>query len=233
MCPLLRYAGHHRERWLRPCQCLDLALVVHAQNHCSLGWVQVEPDDVVDLLHEQWIGGQLEPTGAMRLEFERLPDPADRGPAQSTALGHLRSRPARGVGRQRLQRRHHHILDLIGSDARRSAGPSGAWTNRPRHWGLPSPQHTPTQDSHELVVRCDRAGQHDPGTQRHSLRRLTSSGPPLELITLLRNQLQYGRFGSSAWIPAIIATVRFIWKRVTQPFFPLVSASPVIFVDVS
>ncbi len=36
-----------------------------------------------------------------------------------------------------------------------------------------------------------------------------------------------------AWIPAIIATVRLTWKRVTQPFFLLVSASPVTFVDVS
>jgi len=35
------------------------------------------------------------------------------------------------------------------------------------------------------------------------------------------------------WIPAIIATVRSTWNRVTQPFFLLVLASPVTFMDVS
>ncbi len=37
----------------------------------------------------------------------------------------------------------------------------------------------------------------------------------------------------TAWIPAVIATVRSMWKRVAQPFFLLVLASPVTFVDVS
>ena len=74
----LGHARHHRERRLRPGQGLDLGLLVHAQHDRGLGRVQVEPDDVVDLLHEQRVVGQLEPVGAVRLELERLPDPPDR-----------------------------------------------------------------------------------------------------------------------------------------------------------
>jgi chloramphenicol 3-O phosphotransferase len=46
-------------------QCLDLALLVHAQNHRLLGLIEVEPDDVADL------GLQLRPGR----ELERLAPP--------------------------------------------------------------------------------------------------------------------------------------------------------------
>jgi len=51
--PLLRHAGHHRERRLGPGQGLDLALFVDAVDDCCLGRVEVEPDNVVHLVHEQ------------------------------------------------------------------------------------------------------------------------------------------------------------------------------------
>ena len=69
----LRHARHHRERRLRAGQRLHLRLLVHAQDHRGLGRVQVEPDDVVDLLHKQRVIRQLEPVGAVGLETERLP----------------------------------------------------------------------------------------------------------------------------------------------------------------
>ena len=86
---LLWHAGHHRERRLGPGQRLDLALLVHAEHHRRFGRVEVEPDDVLDLLHDQQIVGHLQPVRPVRLEFQGLPDPADRGLAQPTALGHL------------------------------------------------------------------------------------------------------------------------------------------------
>jgi hypothetical protein len=47
-----RDSGHHRQDWLRPVQCLDLRLPVHAEHQRPLGRVQVEADDVVDLVDE-------------------------------------------------------------------------------------------------------------------------------------------------------------------------------------
>ena len=40
--------------------------------------MEIQPDDVVDLLGEQWIGGELEPVLQVRFQPERFPDPADR-----------------------------------------------------------------------------------------------------------------------------------------------------------
>ena len=75
---LLSDPGHHRKRRLRTRECLHLAVLVDAQHDRGLGRVQVQADDVVDLLHEQRVGGQLERLSAVRLELKRPPDPADR-----------------------------------------------------------------------------------------------------------------------------------------------------------
>jgi len=69
----------HWERRLAACQRLYLGLLVHAQHHRGLGRVEVEPDDVIDLLREQRIIGQLEVLAAMGLQLEGLPDSTDRG----------------------------------------------------------------------------------------------------------------------------------------------------------
>ena len=54
---------------LRAIECLDLALLVHAQNH-GLQWrIQVQPDDIAHLVHKKWIGGELKgllPAAAIR-----------------------------------------------------------------------------------------------------------------------------------------------------------------------
>ena len=121
--PFLRHARHHRERRLRPGQGLHLGLLVHAEHHRGLGRVQIQPDDVEDLVHEQRVGGQLERLAAMRLELERPPDPPDARLRQPGPLGHLRPRPVRGMLRGRLQRRDHHVLDLLGSDRGRPSRP--------------------------------------------------------------------------------------------------------------
>ena len=55
--------------WERASAC-PLGFLIHAQRNGGLRGVQVEPDDVVDLLHEQRVGGQFEPLGAVRLHAQ-------------------------------------------------------------------------------------------------------------------------------------------------------------------
>ena len=74
----LGHAGHHRQHRLGAVQRLDLGLLVDAQHDRLLRRVVVEADDVDDLLHEQRVGGQLEPVLEMGFEVELPPDPPDR-----------------------------------------------------------------------------------------------------------------------------------------------------------
>ena len=55
-------------------QGLDLALLVNAQHHGMVGWVEVEADDVADLLDKEGIGGEREVLLPVGLEVERGPD---------------------------------------------------------------------------------------------------------------------------------------------------------------
>jgi hypothetical protein len=50
-------------------------LLIHAQHDGTLGRVQIEPDDIADLVHEQRAGRELERLDAMRLQAKRPPDP--------------------------------------------------------------------------------------------------------------------------------------------------------------
>jgi hypothetical protein len=47
-------------RALPPSRGIGGTLLVHAQHQSPLGRVEVQADDVTDLVHEQWIGGELE-----------------------------------------------------------------------------------------------------------------------------------------------------------------------------
>jgi hypothetical protein len=121
--PTFRHPGQHRQHRLGPVQRLDLGLLVHAQHHCPLGWVVVEPDDVDDLVDKQRVGRQLEGVGQVRVEAEVPPDPTDRGLAQPGALGHPGPRPVGRLPGGLLQGRDHHLLDLVQRDRRRPARP--------------------------------------------------------------------------------------------------------------
>ena len=80
--------GGARQHRLGAVERLDLGLLIHAQHQGALGRVEVETDDVADLLHEQWVGGELEGLGAMRLQAEGAPDPRDRGLGEPGLAGH-------------------------------------------------------------------------------------------------------------------------------------------------
>ena len=101
---------------------LDLGLLVHAEHQRPLGRVEIEPDDVADLGHEQRILGQLPRILFVRCESERPPDPRDHRLAQAQVLGHRPRRPMRGIQRGALQRRGDQRLDLLIAYHPRPAG---------------------------------------------------------------------------------------------------------------
>ena len=111
----------HRQERLRAVKRLDLALLVDAQNQGALGWSEIKPDDVTQLLHKERIGRQLECLTPVRLQAEGLPDAMDGGWRVAGGCGHLAQRPMRRVGRLCLQRAADEIGDLfIANLARRS-----------------------------------------------------------------------------------------------------------------
>jgi hypothetical protein len=192
------HAGHHRQHRLGPVERLDLGLLVHAQHHGPLRRVVVEADHIDDLLHEQRVGGQLEPVQHVRFELEPLPDPPDRGFAQPAALSHRGPGPVGGVLGQLLQGRHHHILDLVEQDRGRPTGT--LFVQQTVQTGGHEPGSPSVHGAHAhpelrrdlLVRRALSAGQHNPCPHRQELRRLSPPRPPCQLGPLRLGQHQVG-----------------------------------------
>ncbi len=80
--------------------------------------IQVQPDNVVDLLHEHRVVGQLESVGPVRFELECMPDPADRRGRKTRLLGHRRAGPMGRVVRGGFQRIDHDPFHPIGCHRR-------------------------------------------------------------------------------------------------------------------
>src|SRR6266498_4544269 len=70
------YARHHRQDRLLAIECLDLALLIDAEDKGSVGRGKVKADDIAYLVDEQRIVRQLERLATMRLQAERHPHPA-------------------------------------------------------------------------------------------------------------------------------------------------------------
>jgi hypothetical protein len=62
---------------LRAVERLNLALLVHAEHQGVIGRVHIKAHNVAHFLDQQGVGRQFESIGAMRLQAERAPDPAD------------------------------------------------------------------------------------------------------------------------------------------------------------
>ncbi len=196
----LRCPRQHRQDRRRAVQCLDLGLLVHAQHHRPLRRREVEPDHVLDLVHEQRILGQLPRRTAMRLQTERVPDPGHRSLGQSGLRGHRPGRPVSGVGRGRLQRRGDHRLDLIVGDRARtprtrlvqqSVQPVGHEPRAPLRHCRP----LDSQLCRDLAVRATfGTSQHDPRPQCQRLCRLPTPRPALQRARLIVGEHQLGQF---------------------------------------
>ena len=174
-----------------PVQRLHLGLLIHAQHQGGLGWVEVQPDDVADLVDELRIGRELERLGEMRLEPERPPDPADRGLVQPQGPRQRPGRPMGGIGGGGLQGGDDDPFDvLVGELAR------GARTGLV-HQALQPAGHKPRAPLDDRgpghaevlgdlgIASTFGAGQHDPAALGQRLAGGPPPGPALQGGALL------------------------------------------------
>jgi hypothetical protein len=110
--PSLDLAGPHRQERLSSIEGLDLRLLVDAQDHGPFRRRQVEADDVPDLLHELWVGGELEGLAAVRLETECTPDSTDSGSAHAAGFRQRTLAPVGCCFGSLFQSLRHQPLDL-------------------------------------------------------------------------------------------------------------------------
>ena len=161
------------------------------------GGFRYRPDDVVELVDEQRVGGELEVIDQVRLEAEVLPDLPDRGLRQPGPLGHLRPGPVRRVRRRRLQSRHDDVLDLVHAD--RAWPPGRGSSSQPIEAVLDEPA-PPLADGVLRAAAAARRRPCCPGPRRTPSTILDRSAnacddvadaPPRQLLTLVGSQNQF------------------------------------------
>ena len=195
-CPL-GSAREHRQDRPGTVERLDLALLINAEHNGSLGRVEVQPADVVDLLDELRVGRELELLLAVRLQSERLPGTPDRVLGDPQVCRQRPGRPMRRILRGALQRGCHDPLDLF--IAHRSRPSRTRLVQQPLKPPLREPvaplRHRRPRDPlsrGNLQVRsAPRRGQHDPRPQRQRLRRLRPTRPRLQPAPFLVTQLDH------------------------------------------
>ena len=174
---------------------LDLGLLIDAQHDGALGRVEIEPDDVVDLVDELRVLGELEGLSAMGLQPERPPDPQHRVLGQTDLARHRTRRPVRRVFGRALQRADDHLLDLLVGD--RARAPRPRFVEQPIEPMLGEPiaplgDHRTARGEPlgDLAVRQAIGGQqHDPRALRERLRGRAPPRPRLKLGALLSGQI--------------------------------------------
>ena len=91
---------------------LDLALLVDREHQRLVRWVEIKPNDVLNLLTKLRVVGELEAARQMRLEPVRRPDALHARMAQADRLGERARRPERG-GRRLLVERHGDTRSIV------------------------------------------------------------------------------------------------------------------------
>jgi len=119
----LGLAGTHRQQRLTAVECLDLGLLINAQDQRPVRRVQIQTHDVSDFFNKQRVFRKLKTLDAMRLESKCAPDATDRRLAQATALGHRPRAPMGGGHRCALQSQPYHFFNLSVIDFALGAGP--------------------------------------------------------------------------------------------------------------
>ncbi len=94
-------------------------------------WRDIEPDNVVELLGEGVVVGQLEAAPPVRCKAVIVPDFHGRRGRNADRLGHRAHRPMRSFGGRRLQRQLHHPVDHLRIE-RSNAQALGCQQNDPR-----------------------------------------------------------------------------------------------------
>ena len=85
--------------------------------------IQIQPDDIAHLLHQQRVGRQFERLAPMRLQAEGVPDAADGHAIQADRLRHVPDTPVCRATRRRFQCANGHLLDLLVRDRARGPWP--------------------------------------------------------------------------------------------------------------
>ena len=175
VCAPFRQARAHRQHRLGTVQGLHLRLLVDAQDHGTLGRMQVQADDIAHFLDEQRVLRQLEGLAAVGLQGERPPDAADRRRTHPAQAGHRACTPVRGVAGHRFQGGGHHALHVRVRHRPRRAGAS--FIQQAITTGLEKPA-APLTDGHprraqlggyRRIALPRGAGQHDSGAQGQRL----------------------------------------------------------------
>src|SRR5437867_271683 len=81
-----RNSGTQREQRLRSVQRLNLALLVNTQYQRFVRWIQIQPNDVMQLFDKPLVPAQLERFDPMRLQTMLFPDSVDSGLTQSLSF---------------------------------------------------------------------------------------------------------------------------------------------------
>ena len=105
----------HGQAGLGALEGLDLALLVHAQDHGLVGRIEVQPHHVGELLREPPVFGELEPFRPVGLQPMGRPDTLHGCLADALGLGHGTGTPVGRPGGLGLCGGLHHLLHTIGS----------------------------------------------------------------------------------------------------------------------
>ena len=196
----LRLAGPHGQERLGAVQRLDLALLVDAQHHGAIGRIEIEPDDVAHLLHEQRVGRKLEGLDPVRLQPEGLPDAMDGRRRVADRRGQGAQAPVGGARWPRLQRPPDRVGDCVIADPARRARarlvvkavqavrhePLAPLANR-------SPANAQPLGDQPIVTSISRR-KHDASALRQPLPGRPPPRQRLQLATLLLRKHDLGRF---------------------------------------
>jgi hypothetical protein len=112
----------HRQSGLGAVKRLDLALLVDAEDHGMGRRIDVEANDILELLGEFGIVGELECAHPMRLKPVPLPDALHRGGADPRRLGHRRCGPMGRLMRRSLVGQGNDAIDGLGRQGRDARG---------------------------------------------------------------------------------------------------------------
>src|SRR6187431_3264197 len=110
MAPTLDLTRTHWQQGLSSVQCLDLRLLINAEDHGAIWWIQIEPHDVPNFVNKQRIFRKLERFTPVRLQCKSPPDAANRAPTEAALFSQRPRAPVSRVSRLRLQRHGQHLL---------------------------------------------------------------------------------------------------------------------------
>src|ERR1019366_243343 len=189
-------SGAHGQQRRGALQCLNLALLVHAQHQGTVGRMEVEADDVANFVDKQRVAAQLESVAAMGLQRKSAPDPADAALAEAGRLGQGARGPMSGGVRLAFQSARQHAFDFGIAQATPGAGARFIEQSieAEKNKALPPLAHGSQCDMHAAsdlgVAPPLGAEQYDAGAQRQGLRRLGTASPLQQLLSFGRDKSQ-------------------------------------------